>query len=161
LNESQLIISCQNGNKEAFNALIRLYYPYVSNFLIKLTSNQALSQDLIQETFVKLIRNIEKYDVKRDRSFASCIMAIAKNYYMDHLRKNKHMMLDVHALETADRLPPENRVLDEMQVSKILNELETLPFVQAQAIKMKYLEQMTLQEIAQRFNTETKTIKSR
>jgi RNA polymerase sigma-70 factor, ECF subfamily len=93
LNESQLIISCQNGKKEAFNVLIRLYYPYVSNFLIKLTSNEALRQDLIQETFVKLIRNIEKYDVKRDSSFSSYLMAIAKNCYMDHLRKNKHIIL--------------------------------------------------------------------
>ena len=79
----KLILSCQNGEKEAFNELIRLYYPYVSKFLVKLTSNEVLSQDLIQETFVKLIRRIDNYNVKSETSFLFYLMTIARNCYID------------------------------------------------------------------------------
>ena len=63
LDETKLIQNCQKGEKQAFNELIKFYYPYLSKFLLKLTSDQVLSEDLLQETFMKVIRNIEKFDI--------------------------------------------------------------------------------------------------
>lgn len=157
----RLILSCQNGEKEAFNKLIKLYYPYVWKFLIKLTSNEVLSQDLIQETFVKLIRSIDNYNVRGETSFSSYLMTIAKNCYIDHLRKNRKIVLSIDDFEIADRTLLEDRVLNEFQMSEIIKEIDALPYAQGQAIKMKYLEHLTLQEIAEEFSTESKTIKSR
>ena len=48
MNEKKLIIKCQKGEKEAFNELITIYYPYVTKFLIKLTSNEEIAQDLVK-----------------------------------------------------------------------------------------------------------------
>jgi RNA polymerase sigma-70 factor (ECF subfamily) len=55
----------------------------------------------------------------------------------------------------------EDKVLKDLEISEILQIIDTLPWEQAQAIKLKYMEQLTLQEIADRFNTQPKTIKSR
>ena len=161
LDEMKLILSCQNGEKEAFNELIRLYYPYVSKFLVKLTCNEVLSQDLIQETFVKLIRSIDNYNVKSETSFSSYLMTIARNCYIDHLRKNRKIVLSIDDFEIADKTLLEDSVHNAFQVSEIIKEIDALPYAQGQAIKMKYLEHLTLQEIAEKFSTESKTIKSR
>ena len=62
VNETQLIRRCQRGDRQAFEALIRQYYDYVSGFLLKAMQDALLAQDLTQETFLKMIRSIETFD---------------------------------------------------------------------------------------------------
>jgi RNA polymerase sigma-70 factor (ECF subfamily) len=161
LNDVKLILSCQNGEKQAFSDLIALYYPYVSKFLLKLTSNENISEDLTQDTFLKLIRGIDRFDIYGKATFATYLMTIAKHCYVDYLRKDKHIMLCIDDQEIADKVTVEHKVLKEIEVSAIMKSVDALPWEQAQAIKLKYLEQLTLQEIAEKFNTQPKTIKSR
>jgi RNA polymerase sigma-70 factor, ECF subfamily len=161
LDEMQLILSCQKGEKEAFDSLIRLYYPYVLKFLMKLTSEESLSEDLVQETFIKLIRRIDTFDVKRESSFSTYLMTIARNCYLDHMRKNRLAEFNIDDFELADRIFFEERVINDFDIAEMMNEVENLPYEQGEAIRLKYLERYTLQEIADRFGTESKTIKSR
>ena len=161
MDETKLIQNCQKGEKQAFNELIKFYYPYLSKFLLKLTSDQVLSEDLLQETFMKVIRNIEKFDIYGKATFSTYILTIARNCYIDYLRKNINMNLDIYELDVDDGINLENTVLNHIEVSEILKEMDKLPYEQAEAIKMKYLEQLTLKEIAVKFKTEPKTIKSR
>ena len=81
MNEIKLIIKCQKGEKEAFNELITIYYPYVSKFLIKLTADEEIAQDLVQETFLKLVIHIDKFDVKGKAMFSTYLMKIALEEY--------------------------------------------------------------------------------
>lgn len=62
MKEKALIQKCKRGERQAFDELIRLYYDYVSGFLLKATANAALSENLTQEAFLKMIRNIVKFD---------------------------------------------------------------------------------------------------
>lgn len=161
MNDIKLILACQNGEKQAFNDLITLYYPYVSKFLLKLTSNETISEDLTQDTFLKLIRSIDRFDVYGKATFGTYLMTIARNCYVDYLRKNKNTVLNIDDYEIADVWTVENKVLKGIETSEMIRLIDDLPWEQAQAIKLKYLEQLTLQEIAEKFNTQSKTIKSR
>lgn len=71
MNEKALIKKCQRGDKQAFEELIRLYYDYVSGFLLKTTMDSTLSEDLTQETFLKMIRSIEKFDPSGSAAFGT------------------------------------------------------------------------------------------
>lgn len=161
MNEKALIKRCRCGDREAFDALIRLYYDYVSGFLLKTTANEMLTEDLTQETFLKMIRNIEKFDPGGSATFGTWLITIAKNCYIDHLRRN-HIYL-----EDIDELPieAEHNVADEverkLEYERVLEAMETLPQEQALAMKLKYMEDMTLAQIAERFGVQPKTIKSR
>jgi len=86
LDEYSLIILAQNGEKDAFQSLVVLCYPHVSKFLIKLCGDETLSEDLIQETLLKLVRSIDRFDFNGKISFSTWVMTIAKNCYLDHLR---------------------------------------------------------------------------
>lgn len=46
MNEKEVINRCQNGDKAAFDELIRAYYPYVTKYLLKLTGSEMLTEDL-------------------------------------------------------------------------------------------------------------------
>lgn len=161
MNEVKLILECQKGEKKAFNELITNYYPYVSKFLIKLTVNEEISQDLVQETSLKLIVNIDKFDVKGKATFSTYLMKIAKNCYLDYLKKNKKISSEIDIDSLSDSSFIEDKITDENELNRILTEIDQLPFEQAQAIKMKYLEEYSLKEIAEKMGTEAKTIKSR
>ncbi len=161
MNDKALIKRCQCGDRQAFDELIRLYYDYVSGFLFKNTADETLSEDLTQETFLKMIRNIEKFDSGGSAAFGTWLVAIAKNCYIDYLRRNRVHLEDIDSLPLED----EGRVADEverkLQYEKIVKAMETLPLEQALAIKLKYVEGMTLAQIAERFGVQQKTIKSR
>lgn len=161
MNEKALIKKCQHGDRQAFDALIRLYYDYVSGFLLKTTANETLSEDLTQETFLKMIRNIEKFDPGSRAGFGTWLITIAKNCYIDHLRRNRIYLEDIESLPIEEERNVAEEVEQKLRYEQVLAAMETLPPEQALAIRLKYVEDMTLAQIAQRFGVQPKTIKSR
>ena len=71
MNEKALIKACQNGERQAFDELIEMYYPYVSGFLLKTVCDKLLAEDMTQETFLRMIRSIEKYDLGGGAGFGT------------------------------------------------------------------------------------------
>lgn len=160
LREHKLIRECQKGNKEAFNELITFYYPYVYKFLLKLTGNPALAEDLLQDTFIKLIKNIDKYQISGKASFSTYLITIAKNNYLDYIKKENKIFeeLDVNMVSTSS-LEEDYLLIEDYNL--LLKEINKLPPGEREAIKLKYLEGYTLKEIAAIEKVESKTIKSR
>ena len=161
MNDKALIKKCQCGDRQAFDELIRLYYDYVFGFLLKNTADEILSEDLTQETFLKMIRSIEKYDPGGSASFGTWLITIAKNCYIDHLRRNRIHLEDIDSLPVEDERNVADEVERKLQYEQIMDATEMLPVEQALTIKLKYVEDMTLAQIAEQFGVQQKTIKSR
>ncbi|SHH92310.1 RNA polymerase sigma factor [Clostridium grantii] len=160
MNDILLILASQKGDKQAFNDLISYYYPFVSKFLRKLTENEILSDDLTQETFLKMIKSIDTYSVYGTATFSTYLLTIAKRCYIDSLRKNSVEFVDIESVV----ISVDDYTFDYFQsldFEEILARVSDLPHVQAEAIKLKYLEGLTLAEIAEKQKTQIKTIKSR
>ena len=165
MRDIELIIRCQNGEKTAFQELISLYYSYLTNFLFKLAENKSTAEDLTQETFLKVIRSIDKFDINGKAEFSTYIVTIAKNCYIDQIRKTKHIYLaddyEEQYILTPDSKNTEETIIKKAEAEELMKALETLPIEQATAIKLKYLEGRTLIEIGEMLKAEPKTIKSR
>lgn len=161
MKDTKLIKKCQKGNKEGFNELIKLYYPYVLKFLLKLTSNATSAEDLTQETFIKMIKSIDRFNTNGKASFATYLITIAKNTYLDYLRKNNHELSELDINSIPDKSNFEENYFRNENYNFVLEKIENLPFAQKEAIKLKYLEGYTLEEIAKMQKVESKTIKSR
>ena len=161
MNDKAIIKRCQRGDRQAFDELIRLYYDYVFGFLLKNTADEILSEDLTQETFLKMIRSIEKYDPGGSASFGTWLITLAKNCYIDYLRRNRIRLEDIDSLPVEDERNVADEVERKLQYEQIMEAMETLPPEQALAIKLKYVEDMTLAQIAEQFGVQQKTIKSR
>ena len=161
MQEKALIRRCQRGDRQAFEELIRLYYDYVSGFLRKASADALLAEDLTQETFLKMIRSIERFDPGGSAGFGTWLITIAKNCYIDHLRRNRVSLVPAEELPLAEEGDVAAEVERKLQYEELLTAIESLPPEQGLAIRLKYVEDMTLQEIAERFGVPSKTVKSR
>lgn len=161
MNEKALIKRCQSGERQAFDELIRLYYDYVYGFLLKAATDKTLSEDLTQETFLKMIRNIEKFDTGGNAAFGTWLITVAKNCYIDYLRRNRIYLEDIQKLPIEDDRDVADEAERKSEYERVLSAIETLPKEQALAIRLKYVEGMTLAQIAERFGVQPKTVKSR
>lgn len=163
MRDDKLIKRCQRGEKEAFEELIKVYHPYVYGFLLKNIEDKELTEDLTQDTFLKIIRNIDKFDIEGKANFSTYIITVARNCYIDYLRKYKNVRLNV-SLEDIDYTLDENIeevVIDRIESKEVLDKLKDLPEEQQIAIRLKYIQGLTLKEIGQVLHAEPKTIKSR
>ena len=159
--EKALIKKCQRGDRQAFDELIRLYYDYVSGFLLKTTGDELLAEDLTQETFLKMIRGIDKFDPSGSAGFGTWLITIAKHCYIDHLRRNHIRFEELNAVPLSDGGILSEQVERRLEYEELLTALEQLPPEQGVAIRLKYVEELTLAQIAERFGVPQKTIKSR
>lgn len=161
MDEKSVIKRCQNGDKAAFEELIRFFYPYVSKYLLKITGDPDVTEDLTQETFVKLIRSIDTFSTGGSAAFATYIITIAKNCCIDHYRKHKEVFEDITETDIGDGISIEEQIVNKLEYERVIEYINGLPPNQQQAIKLKYINQLTLKEIAEITGVPPKTVKSR
>lgn len=165
MEENNLIKKCQRGDKEAFQLLISRYHPYVYRFLVKITDNEHSAEDLTQETFIKVIRNIDKFNIAGKAKFSTYIISIAKRTYIDYLRREKKSGANIPFPENFVfedvNIRFEDTIIDKLCGQSILTDVEGLSEEQKIAIKLKYIEGLSLKEIGSQLNLEPKTVKSR
>ena len=87
LDDKQLIQKFLNGSDEAFEELVGRYLKPIYNFLYQFTRDADSLDDLTQETFIKVWKNIRKFD--QSKTFRVWIYSIAKNTAYDFLKKKK------------------------------------------------------------------------
>ena len=160
MNEKEVIKRCQSGDRAAFDELIREFYPYVTGYLMKLTHDEPLTEDLTQETFLKVIRTIDSFKITGKASFSTYIITIAKNAFIDSARRRRQN-LDITETEVSSGENIETDVLSAVGYEEIVGYIDGLPPNQQQAIRMKYIDEYTLKEIEAITGVPAKTVKSR
>lgn len=87
-NKEEILLSqAQQGDELAFSQLIQLHYSFLYKYLIKMTCDSDLTEDLLQETLLKGFLHLNKYD--GSSKFSSWLITIATRNYLDYLRKKK------------------------------------------------------------------------
>ena len=96
--DKYLVLDYLNGDETALNIIIKRHLKLVYNFAYRLTGNAQNSEDISQETFIKIWKNIKRCDPKQE--FKTWLLAIAKNTSIDWLRKRKDFVFS--DFETAE-----------------------------------------------------------
>lgn len=165
MEDVELINRCKRGEKAAFSELIAKYHPYVHKYLLKASEDPNLAEDLVQESFIKIIRSMDQFDPHGTARFSTYLIAVARNCLIDHYRRERKRAADVPLEEAfaieAEGKPLQELVGDKLQQQEILEWMEQLPREQRIVIRMKYFEDLTLKEIGAILLLEPKTIKSR
>ena len=165
--DEQLVRSYIKGDEPAMEELVRRYLGGIYSFAARYTGNPDNAADIAQETFVKLWKNINRFDQKA--SFRPWIFKIAKNTALDWLRKRA----DVPFSAFEDSETGESKLdigvsgdLDNIidikagaARAKIL--LGKLPEKYQSVIRMHDEEELTFKEIAGIFREPLNTVKSR
>lgn len=89
--ESRLIEQAQGGDKQALQLLLQTHYTFLVKYLVKITLQPYLAEDLAQET---MLRCMEKIRLYHDKSrFSTWMMTIASRLFIDYTRKQKRERL--------------------------------------------------------------------
>ncbi len=85
LSDQAVVALAQEGREPAYRELLARYERPVFTLIFRMVRDRELAEDLSQETFVKVLNNIDRYST--DFKFSSWLFKIANNVTIDHLRK--------------------------------------------------------------------------
>lgn len=158
MDEKQIIYDAKNGSREALNMLLTENYSILKGYLLKITGDSSLAQDITQETMLKAVINIKKYEPRA--KFSTFLITIATNLYRDYLRKNKRLQpID----ETFDL--PGGNVEDEtvvsMEYKEVVRILNSLPYEKKAVFVLKHYYGYKYEEISKIVACPVGTVRSR
>ncbi|GAA4273575.1 RNA polymerase sigma factor [Aquimarina gracilis] len=146
LSDEELMILVSNGNLDIMSILFDRYHVRIYNFLLKMTRDRDLSQDITQEVFYKAIKYRSSY---KKGKFSSWIYTIARNIFSDHYQKqkNKDQRLDDIQYKTEEQ---NNNGIEDIETKEQLHlALEQLNPSDKELIIMNRYQGIKYQEIAE------------
>jgi RNA polymerase sigma-70 factor (ECF subfamily) len=162
LEEKELIEKYLKGDEKALESLISKYLKPIYSFIFGYVQNQQDAEDLTQETFLKMWRNLKKF--KKEKNFENWLFTIAKNTCFDFLRKErKNLILNAENLEIVADLahPLLEKMEKESLLEKLKKEIEKLPFKMKEVIDLHYNFGLNFREISEILGEPMNTVKSR
>ncbi len=131
-----------------FTKHYKTYKNKIFQFLyIRLGGNRELAEDLTSETFIKAYEKYDTYD--QSKPFSAWVYAIARNIFIDFLRKNRVVIdiEEINVLEDTTALPDELADI-ELSYKYIETYIHTLPPIQRECVFLRYIDDLTHADIA-------------
>jgi RNA polymerase sigma-70 factor (ECF subfamily) len=158
------------GNKNAFEEIVEMYKDKVYQLCYRMLGNKHEAEDAAQETFIRAYMNLNSFNLKM--KFSTWLYRIATNLCIDRLRKKKpdyYLDADIAGTEglTMYSQIPAETVLPEKEVEsmelreQIQEEIEKLPDKYRAVIILKYIEDLSLNEISEILGMPLGTVKTR
>lgn len=142
---SRLIGKAQEGDKNAFGEIYKLFYKRIYRYCQFNTSKHQTAQDLCQETFLRAWKSLSSFSLKGG-SFQAYLFRIARNLIIDLSRKKKEIPLP----EDLEKEQEEHFESIERQedIEKVHIAISKLQEIERQIIILRYFEELTMSEIA-------------
>jgi len=166
MQDNNLIQQYLKGNNQALELLIARYLKPIYSFTYKNVGNAAEAEDITQAVFVKVWKNLKKFDQKKN--FKPWIFQIAKNASIDYLRKKKAIPFSNFENDKGQNLLVENISAPPANLIEVISDKETLAVAmqslsvkEQRIISLRHNDGMSFKEIAEVFGESINTVKSR
>jgi RNA polymerase sigma-70 factor, ECF subfamily len=160
--EEELVALLKNKDMNAFNALYDAYSAAIFGVVIRVVENEDVAQELLQDAFVKIWRNIEGYDQSKGRLY-TWMLNIARNTAIDYKRSKQSKQSDKNRNieNVVYEVNRQNAVSMDTDMIGIKQEVEKLKTDYLQLIDLIYFKGYTQEETAQQLNIPLGTVKTR
>ena len=164
LSDQELIKNYLNGDNASFEILLTRHKSRVFAFIMSKIKNRDLSEDIFQDTFIKVINSLQKGKYNEEGKFLPWMMRIAHNLMIDHFRKEAKMrkVRPTDEFDIFDVLDDGNKNQEEVMMKtqvhadlKVL--IEQLPKDQKEVLKMRYFEDLSFKQISNLTETSINT----
>jgi RNA polymerase sigma-70 factor, ECF subfamily len=170
--DAELIERCRRGEVEEFRLLVKRYQDRVYNLAFRLLGSSEDARDAAQDTFIRVFSALPRFEV--DRPFAPWLFRIATNACYGRLRERQPPMvfLDALAVEEADTLlaastavrsgtgDPQEELARSLRDEEIRRAVLALPEPYRTAALLRFMEEMSYDEIAQALEMPLGTVKT-
>jgi RNA polymerase sigma-70 factor (ECF subfamily) len=155
-------------DRELLDRLIEQFQQRLYRYLLFLTGEPALAEDLFQETWIRVLERGHQYNAKS--RFESWLFAIARNLVIDASRRKKLRSLEELADPESKQPyePPDERAASALQLlvtrenqQAVQLSLLKIPSYYREVLLLRFQEELGLEEIATVLSTPLSTVKSR
>ncbi|QHS23981.1 RNA polymerase sigma factor SigW [Virgibacillus sp. MSP4-1] len=166
----QKVRQVKKGDQSAFEDIVNFYQNKVIQICYRMLGNLHEAEDIAQEAFVRAYTNIQSFDEKR--KFSTWLYRIATNLSIDRIRKRKpdfYLDAEVKGTEgltmysqlSMDEPLPEEKV-ESMELNDyIQRQILSLPEKYRSVISLRYVDDLSLQEISEALEMPMGTVKTR
>jgi RNA polymerase sigma-70 factor (ECF subfamily) len=156
LPDALLVQDYVSGNENALAALIKRHESKIYGFIYSKISDRDISNDIFQDTFIKVIRTLKSNSYNEEGKFLPWVMRISHNLIVDHYRKTKKMPMfreteefSIFSIMSDDSLSIENKIISEQVEMDIKRLIEELPVDQKEVLVMRMYQDMSFKEISE------------
>ena len=159
--DNRLIRHALNGRGNAWERLIGRYQKRIYNFALRMTGEREDALDLMQEIFLSVYRNLERF--RGEASFSTWLFRIAGHRATDFYRRKKYTdsLCDQEQQHPSSDLSPFRNLARNEANRFLLGLLQQLPRDQRLVVELKFFQEYTFEEISAILGISTNTLKSR
>lgn len=155
--DEELMSQVRNGVGEMLGELFERYQSPLFNFYLKLTGDRGLSEDLVQEVFLRILKYRQSY--QPDTPFRAWIYQIARNARVDFLRRHRPETTLEPEMEPA--IVPADRAQKHQEAAMLHRALLALSDEKREVLVLSRFQGLKYEQIAQLMGCEVNTVKVR
>jgi RNA polymerase sigma-70 factor (ECF subfamily) len=133
----------KSGNQQYFEAFVKMYQKKIYDFIYRMVHNKSCAEDLTQEVFIKIYRNI--YRLNSVYSFKTWVYKIAYTTTVSYLRRNRSTEVDI---ETEEMASDKDYIGDFETTHTVLKAIQTLKHDCRAIFFLRIMEDLTFDQIA-------------
>ena len=145
LDDNELIQKFQNGDEKAFDQLVRNNLNNVFGFFMKVTRDEMSAEDLTQDVFMKLYKNLKNF--RHDSDFSTYLYRINSNTVNSWITRNKWKNL-LHLDQAPDKGEYDIKNEREWSKEELWNEISKLPNKQRRVMILRITDSLSYSEIS-------------
>lgn len=165
LTDDELVKLYESGNNKAFEILLLRYKSKAYTYIYLIVRNRELAEDIFQDTFIKAIATIQQGRYVESGKFLAWINRIAHNLIIDHFRREKNEntfsadAVDYDIVNNAKLSEKsfEDTISNEQVLADVVHLINFLPASQQKVIRMRYFEDLSFKEIAEKTDVSINT----
>ena len=154
----ELVELYENGNDKAFDEILQRHQNYVYSYILFLVKEEDVADDIFQETFTRAIIAIRSHRYQTTGKFSAWLIRIAHNLIVDSTRETEtgkiifqekfssNILNDIRLSEGT----VESNIMEQQKADQIRKMLDYLPEVQREVIIMRFYEDLSFKEIAEK-----------
>ncbi len=154
--DSKLVSDYINGNEYSLEILIKRHQQRLFSFIYSKVKNRDITEDIFQDTFIKVIRTLQKGNYNEEGKFLPWVVRISHNLVIDHFRKSNRMPkfrntdeFDIFSVLGDDVLNAEKKIIKEQIHADVRELINELPEEQKQVLVMRMYNDMSFNEISE------------
>ena len=154
--DSQLVLSYLNGKLQALSILVERHRPKTYRFIYAKVQDAEVASDIVQDTFLKVIKTLDKGGYRDEGKFVSWVMRIAHNLVIDHFRRLKKMPMQYEKSDysffsflTDSSKTKEETMIQEHIESNLHHIINCLPADQLEVVSLRIFKELSFKEISE------------
>src|SRR5579863_3243796 len=155
--DEELMLEVRNGTGETLGVLFDRYHSPLYNFYAKLTGDRTLSEDLVQEVFLRILKYRQSYEP--GTPFRAWIYQIARNARVDHYRKSRPQV--PFEPEMAPAVMPGDPAQQRQESELLHRALMELPEEKRELLVLCRFQELPYEEVARLVGCGVATVKVR